>query len=552
MATEDTVHRRVAGRYALLDPLGRGGMGVVWRGRDELLQREVAVKQVELPEWLPKAECESVRARVLREAQAAARVLHPALVTVFDVTEEQSNVYIVMELVAAQSLSQLVGAQGPLAPSRAAQIGLDLLSGIEAAHRSGIVHRDVKPSNVMVLEDGSVKLADFGIASVKGHPSITATGLVLGSPGYMAPEQAQGQRSGPAADLWALGATLYYAVEGRPPFDRGAAIPTLTAVVHEELEAPQRAGGLSTVISSLLAKDPDSRPSPEALRPRLAAVAGDHDRSEGTAEFPVIEYPERRPEPVVPSAPPPPPPEVEPEPSAADADREPASPPAAPTRHGSQLSRRVGVMAALVVAILAVGLVTWAAGRGERRGASPSAVTTTEARQQQSDDEGGSREATSTTRPTRGETASVPGDWVSYTNRDVGYRIAHPQGWQVQQVDRTRTDIRDPKTGSYLRIDWTDKPGPSAVAAWEDYSKTFASRHEGYREIRIEPTTYKGFQAAIWEYSYSSQGRRLRAVDLGIVTGRYGFALNFQTAEQAWDESQPTFDAFKAAFQPVA
>nr|MDQ3574740.1 serine/threonine protein kinase [Actinomycetota bacterium] len=152
MAPEGTVNRRIAGRYALLEHLGRGGMGVVWRGRDELLQREVAVKQVELPEWLPKAECESVRARVLREAQAAARVLHPALVTVFDVSEEQSNVYIVMELVAAQSLSQLVAAQGPLSPSRAAQVGLELLSGIEAAHRNGIVHRDVKPSNVMVLE----------------------------------------------------------------------------------------------------------------------------------------------------------------------------------------------------------------------------------------------------------------------------------------------------------------------------------------------------------------------------------------------------------------
>ncbi len=518
-------------------------MGVVWRGRDELLQREVAVKQVELPEWLPKAECESVRARVLREAQAAARVLHPALVTVFDVTEEQSNVYIVMELVAAQSLSQLVGAQGPLAPSRAAQIGLDLLSGIEAAHRSGIVHRDVKPSNVMVLEDGSVKLADFGIASVKGHPSITATGLVLGSPGYMAPEQAQGQRSGPAADLWALGATLYYAVEGRPPFDRGAAIPTLTAVVHEELQGPERAGELSTVISSLLAKDPDSRPSAaETLRPRLAAVAGDHDPSEGTAELPVIE-PEPRPQPVVAPPPSPSPPEAEPGPPSLSAVQ---------PHHGRQSWPRAGAMAALVVVVLAMALVTWAAVRGERQGPSSSGGTATEARPEPSDDEGEGSGARGTTRPTQGETGGgVPGDWVSYTNRDVGYRIAHPRGWQVQQVDRTRTDIRDPKTGSYLRIDWTDSPGPSPVAAWQELSKSFASRHEGYREIRIEGTTYKGFDAAVWEYSYSSGGGRLRALDLGIVTGRYGFALNFQTAEQAWEESQPTFDAFKAAFQPV-
>ena len=542
MAPEGTVHRRIAGRYTLLDPLGRGGMGVVWRGHDELLQREVAVKQVELPEWLPKDECESVRARVLREAQAAARVLHPALVTVFDVTEEQSNVYIVMELVAAQSLSQLVAAQGPLPPSRAAQVGLELLSGIEAAHRSGIVHRDVKPSNIMVLEDGSVKLADFGIASVKGHPSITATGLVLGSPGYMAPEQAQGQRSGPAADLWALGATLYYAVEGRPPFDRDGAIATLTAVVHEEPQASQRAGALSTVISSLLDKDPDRRPSAEALRPRLAAVADDYDRSGGTAEFPVVES-QPRPEPVVPPAPPPSPPEAEPEPPV---------PSTVGPRPDRQSWRRAGALVALAVVVLAVGLVAWATGRGERQGPSSSGGDTTEAPREASDEERDGSEARGTTPPRRGETdRGVPSDWVSYTNPDVGYRIARPPGWQVQQVDRTRTDIRDPKTGSYLRIDWTASPGPSPVAAWQEYSKTFASRHEGYREIRIESTTYKGFDAAIWEYSYSSRGGRLRAVDLGIVTGKYGFALNFQTAEQAWEESQPTFDAFKAAFQPV-
>ena len=145
----------------------------------------------------------------------------------------------------------------------------------------------------------------------------------------------------------------------------------------------------------------------------------------------------------------------------------------------------------------------------------------------------------------------MPADWLAYVDPVTGYRIAHPPNWQVHQVDRTRTDIRDPKTGSYLRIDWTDRPGPSPVAAWRDYSRTFASRQQEYRELRIEPTTYKGSDAAIWEYTYSSRGRRLHAVNLGMVTGKYGFALNFQTNDDLWEESQSDLEAFKAAFQPV-
>jgi hypothetical protein len=146
--------------------------------------------------------------------------------------------------------------------------------------------------------------------------------------------------------------------------------------------------------------------------------------------------------------------------------------------------------------------------------------------------------------------AVVPAGWVQYTDRATGYRIAHPPGWQVRPLDRTRTDITDPATGSYLRVDWTDRPGDSPEGDWQRLSRSFGARHQGYRELRIEPVTYKGYRAAIWEYSYSSGGARLHAVDLGMVTGRYGFALNFQTPEAIWEQSQPTFESFKAAFQP--
>jgi serine/threonine protein kinase len=223
----------VGGRYELHELIGRGGMGSVWRGEDLLLQRPVAVKRVELPLHLPDRERDALRQRVLREARAAARVSHPRLVTIFDVVEEDGIVFLVQELVDAPTLKAIVTEQGPLAPSKVAAIGKQLVDGLAAAHRAGVVHRDVKPSNVMVLPDGSMKLADFGIASLHGDPQITATGVVVGSPAYMAPEQATGDKAGPAADLWSVGATLYFAVEGEPPFGRADTLSTLTAVVNE-------------------------------------------------------------------------------------------------------------------------------------------------------------------------------------------------------------------------------------------------------------------------------------------------------------------------------
>ncbi|MBW3574814.1 MAG: serine/threonine protein kinase [Actinobacteria bacterium] len=180
----------VGGRYRLIEPLGAGGMGRVWQAHDAVLQRDVAVKAVDLPPHLSDDDRSALRSRVMREARAAARIDHPSSVRVFDVVEDGNRLYVVMELVRAPTLDEVVARQGPLSPPRAAAVGLGLLGALEAAHRAGIVHRDVKPANVMMLDDGSVKLADFGIASVKGDPKITATGLILGSPSYLAAQQA--------------------------------------------------------------------------------------------------------------------------------------------------------------------------------------------------------------------------------------------------------------------------------------------------------------------------------------------------------------------------
>jgi len=282
-----TTERLIANRYALRAPLGRGGMGVVWRAADTLLARDVAIKEVQLPPSLSSTELASMRARVLREARAAARLNHPGAVTLYDVVQEEGNTFIVMELVEASTLAHLVREQGPLPPDRVAAIGLEVLDALRAAHRVGIVHRDVKPGNVMVASgDGRAKLADFGIASLAGDPQLTSTGLVLGSPAYMAPEQANGKPSGPPTDLWALGATMYYTVEGEPPFERQGTIPTLTAVVHDPPRPMRRAGALAPVIEALLAKSPAERPSAGQLQRQLErVVAAGH---EATASHPTV------------------------------------------------------------------------------------------------------------------------------------------------------------------------------------------------------------------------------------------------------------------------
>src|SRR5574341_351915 len=264
--------RLIADRYALVVPIGQGGMGVVWRAHDNLLGREVAIKEVRLPATIPDSERSSMRARVLREARAAALLNHPAAVTLYDVINEQGHAFIVMELISAPTLAQVVAKDGPLDPARVARLGAQVAGALAAAHQAGIVHRDVKPANVMVVRDGA-RLTDFGIARVKGDPKLTSTGLIIGSPAYMAPEQASGTAAGPEADLWSLGAPLYYAVEGRPPFEREGQIAVLAAVVNDHPRTPRRAGELAPIIASLLNKDPKRRPTASSLRADLERLA---------------------------------------------------------------------------------------------------------------------------------------------------------------------------------------------------------------------------------------------------------------------------------------
>ncbi|MGS2645292.1 protein kinase domain-containing protein [Streptosporangium sp. LJ11] len=262
----------LAARYRLSEPVGRGGMGTVWRAHDELLNREVAVKEVRLPLVLDEELRAELCARTEREGRATAMVAHPSVITVFDVVTEDERPWIVMELLRARSLEQLLQDHGPLPPRQVAEIGRQVLGALRAVHAKGILHRDVKPSNVLVTDDRAV-LTDFGLAALEGDVSITQAGIVLGSAGYIAPERVLGAKASPSGDLWSLGATLYTAVEGRGLHGRRTAAAALAALTSGEPIPMERAGPLTPVLRGLLTIDPNSRLEAGRASMMLARVA---------------------------------------------------------------------------------------------------------------------------------------------------------------------------------------------------------------------------------------------------------------------------------------
>jgi eukaryotic-like serine/threonine-protein kinase len=264
--------RVVAGRYALTDVLGQGGMGTVWLATDRVLERKVALKEVTFSVELSDEERRILRERTMREARAAARLDHPCVTRVYDVVEEGGKPWLVMEHISSRSLQEILENEGPLSPAAVATIGLDLLAALDAAHDAGIVHRDVKPSNVLVDPKGHACLTDFGIATTTGDSSLTTQGALIGSPSYMAPERANGEEPRPPVDLWSLGATLYAAVEGRPPFDKGEPMATLLSVVSEPPAPMLRAGPLEPVLRGLLTKDPAQRSTTSQAARQLSAL----------------------------------------------------------------------------------------------------------------------------------------------------------------------------------------------------------------------------------------------------------------------------------------
>ncbi len=263
----------IVGRYQLIRQLGAGGMGTVWLARDTMLGREVAVKEVVLPDGLSPEQRAEQHARTMREARTAAALNHPNVVKIYDVVQVDGRPYIVMEYVPSRSLHDVIIESGTLEPARAAQIGVAVLDALTAAHRAGVLHRDVKPGNVLIGTDGRVVLTDFGLATFDGGGDLTRPGLILGSPQFVAPERARDGSSTPEADLWSLGATLYAAVEGRSPYERSTAMATLTALATTLPDPPRQAGALRPVLSGLLRRNPRDRMRPQPLRELLTVLA---------------------------------------------------------------------------------------------------------------------------------------------------------------------------------------------------------------------------------------------------------------------------------------
>lgn len=266
-------------RFELLERLGGGGMGLVWRARDIVLHRDVALKEVRPPDpellRLRPDAAEMLRKRVLREAVSLARISHPNVVTIHHIVSsaEVAHPWLVMELISGGSLQDRLE-RGPCTPTETARLGRGVLAGLRAAHGAGILHRDVKPGNVLMRADGTPLLTDFGIAAVREATSLTNTGELIGSPDYMAPERLRSHDDDPSSDLWSLAMMLYVAVEGHHPMHRSSTLATLAAILEEDVPPPRRAGALGPVLRSVLVKDVASRPDAESLDRLLAQAAG--------------------------------------------------------------------------------------------------------------------------------------------------------------------------------------------------------------------------------------------------------------------------------------
>jgi tRNA A-37 threonylcarbamoyl transferase component Bud32 len=473
----------VAGRYRLLSPLGEGGMGTVWRARDEVLRREVAVKEVRAPDWLTAPERERMYARLEREAWAAARVAHPNVVTVYDVAAEDGRPWIVMELVRGLTLADLLDAECPLPPRRAAAIGAEVLSALRAAHAAGVLHRDVKPGNVLMANDGRVVLTDFGIARVEGSSALTMTGEVIGSPEFLAPERALGREPGPESDLWSLGVLLYAAVEGASPFRQDTPLSTLRAVVDEALPPPRRAGPLTPVIEGLLRKDPAGRPPAERVEGDLRAIgAGDPRDAGGPAYSPTLA--------AVPGFGPPPPAAGHEGtgPTAATPSPSPSPPPGPPPRR----DRRTVLVLVAGIVVLALALAGLAYGLLHRdgdgpdakgRGATPRAETGAgggTARESTAGSGGGAvpshRRSASSAAPAQSVKVTISG--------------GHPYSGACEEGRHTldfRVDITVGRAPATVEYRWNSRGGP--VSDWRTRSVSLGARSVRVADsLTVRPT----------------------------------------------------------------
>jgi tRNA A-37 threonylcarbamoyl transferase component Bud32 len=577
--------RVVGGRYRLRDPIGRGAMGTVWRGRDELLDRDVAVKEVKVPPTLSPADRSSLYQRTLREAKTAARLNHPGVVTVFDVVEEDGRPWIVMELVQAHSLERVLADDGPLPVPDAAGIGCQLVSALATAHAAGVLHRDVKPSNVLLAPDGRAVLTDFGIATFEGDERLTQAGMVMGTPEFTPPERIRGEPATPSSDLWSLGATLYAAVQGRGPYAaRGDPITTMNAVLHEDAPAAPSAGRLGPVISALMRKDPAERP--DAARASMLLAAAQARRpprtAVGPARVPAAGQPAAPGAPSSWSAPPsswPGLPSSRDQPAASIygapvADAPPSSArtamdpvpagvasPGPAAARGTRRSGRAALAACAALVIVAAGVLGGlAVAHGMHR--SPSRAR-------------GRRGASHATRPARatgpdrtaspaGTAASpLPPGYVWYSRpaasagTTAGFRLAVPQGW-VTSAKGLTAYLREPAGAGFMEIDLTrhTRPGAMAQARWLEARTVRQGKFPGYRRVAIRPVRVPGSAGAAWSFTWQEAGvGRVFAedylFDLATAGGSQSYAVYASGPAASWQRTARILSEAIRTFHPL-
>ena len=561
--------RLIAGRYRLGSVVGHGGMGVVWQSRDELLSRDVAVKELTWPPDYTEQEQRTACRRTIREAQTAAKLNHPNIIRVYDIVEEDGHPWIVMELLPYRSLRDLVREDGPLTPVRAARVGLGILAALRAAHAEGIVHRDVTPANVLVGPDERAVLTDFGIARAAGSPTLTNVGTLVGSPSYIAPERARGKPSGAPGDLWGLGASLYAAVEGHPPFERPHALATLTAIVADEPELASHAGPLWPLISALLHKEPEARPDEGETEQMLRDVA----RGETTH---VMSGEPRIPVPVVPAPP------------APDAPSAPVEPPAPPREPGSSRSwgSRAGLVAgALLAALAAAGVIvtlvlTSSGSPGHQSTASsPAGGLTASARPSvsssasahatpaHSTSPGGGTAPSGTSRPPASPSgqpsvgqggqnsggSGVPAGFYWFTN-STGFSIGVPNGWTISHQGHY-VYVQDPANSQiYLLIDQSGQPKSDPLADWKQQEANRASGYADYHRIRLESVSYpQAEKAADWEFTYNQGGVTVHILNRNILANaHHAYALYWSVPESEWSAYYHYFQTFADTFRPAS
>ncbi|MGK5638595.1 protein kinase domain-containing protein [Streptomyces sp. URMC 126] len=553
--------RLLADRYRLVRRIGRGGMGTVWLAEDELLGRRVAVKQLHVSHGLDEEELATLHERTRREARSAARISHPNVVVVHDVVEDEGLPCIVMEHVPSRTLGDVLK-QGPVSPEEAARIGRGMIAALRAAHAADVLHRDVKPGNVLLGDDGRVVLTDFGIAHLAGNSTLTKTGEMVGSIDYIAPERVRGARPGPASDLWALGATLYEAVEGRTPYHRPTPVETAYAIAVDPLEPPLRAGPLTRLIETLLSRDPDLRPpadlveqilrepaaEPGTVRHPTRETDGTVERSEAAAGLtPPRPLPGAEPsasvaapEPgrtgptaVVPSAPAPAPA------SGVIAVSAPAPVPGGRPVPGRRSGgrRRAGILvaaAAVLGAVTAVGAYLFLPDEKGDEAAPPKPST-----------------APSTPpTPSASSPPSVPPGYRLVTEKRLGVAFPVPKGWTRREKSAVEVNYIDPTGLVGLKVNVLDLASPDPLKHWQDVERQVRTEVDGYRRLRMQATAYRGDPAAVWEFAFKGRARDFRAIDLGF--GRAGgaeYALYLSAPSAGWDRHRPVFDAARDGFR---